>query len=135
MIKETVYTSIGAAALAVDFVTSPSRQSNWLKKAERRGGKLAQSSRQQLRPIQRRLDNLLGDVRHGTLSAIGVAEDKAEEAGKTARRTTRRTATKARRNTPRVRVSTRRTSARRAGTTRRVRRTTVSVQTPASQAS
>ncbi|MEA2682118.1 MAG: hypothetical protein QOK05_446 [Chloroflexota bacterium] len=135
MIKETVYTSIGAAALAVDFVTSPTRQTNWLKKAERRGGKLAQTSRLQLRPIQRRLDNLLGDVRHSTLSAIGLAEDKAEEAGKSARRTVRRTATKARRSTPRARVTTRRTTARKAGTTRRVRRTMVSVQTPASQAS
>jgi hypothetical protein len=135
MIKQTVYTSIGAAALAVDFVTSPSRQSTWLKKAERRGGKLAQSSRLQLRPIQRGLDNLLGDVRHSTLSAIGLAEDKAEEARQTVRTTARRTATKARRNTPRVRVSARRTTAPQAGSIRRVRRTTLSVQTPASKAS
>ena len=135
MIKETVYTSIGAAALAVDFVTSPSRQSTWLKKAERRGGKLAQSARLQIRPAQKRLDNLLGDVRHSTLSVIGLAEKKAEAATKTAKTTARRTATKARRSTPRVRVATRRTTARRAGTTRRVRQTTVSVQTPASQAS
>lgn len=135
MIKETVYTSIGAAALTMDFVTNPRRQSNWLKKAERRGDKLARSSRLQLRPIQRRLDNLLAEVRHSTLSAIGLAENKADEAGKTARRSARRTATQARRNAPRVRVSSRRTSARRAGTTRRVRRTTVSLQTPAAQAS
>jgi hypothetical protein len=135
MIKETVYTSIGAAALAVDFVTSPSLQSTWLKKAERRGGKLARSSRQQFRPIQRRLDNLVGDVRHSTLSAIGLAENRAEEAGTTVRNTARRTATRARRSAPRVSASTRSTRSRRAGTTRRVRRTTVSVQTPASQAS
>jgi hypothetical protein len=135
VIRETVYTGIGAYALAVDFVTSPTRINNWLKKAERRGGKLAQSSRQQVRPYQRRLDNILGEVRQGTLSAIGVAEDRAEKAGKTATRTARRTATKARRNTPRVRVATQRTRARRSGTTRRVRRTTVSVQTPASKAS
>ena len=44
MITEAVYTSIGAAALAVDFVTSPQKQQNWLKKAERRGSKLASSS-------------------------------------------------------------------------------------------
>ena len=128
MIKEAVYTSIGAAALTVDFVTSPSRQSNWLKKAERRGGKLAQ-------PLERRLDNVIGDVRQSTLSAIGLAEEKAEKTARTARTTARRTATKARRNTPRVSVSSRRTSARRAGTTRRVRKTSVSVSTPASQAS
>jgi hypothetical protein len=135
VIKETVYTSIGAAALAVDFVTSPSRQSNWLKKAERRGGKLAQSGRLQLRPIQNRLDNLLGDVRHSTLGVIGLAEGRAEKAHQTVKTSARRTATKARRNTPRVRVSSRRTTARRAGTIRRVRRTTMSAQTPASQAS
>lgn len=135
MIKQTVYTSIGAAALAVDFVTSPSRQSTWLKKAERRGGKLAEGARLQLRPAQRRLDNLLGDVRHSTLSVIGLAENKAEEARQTGRTTARRTATKARRNTPRVSISSRRSTARRAGTTRRVRRTTMSIQTPASQAS
>jgi hypothetical protein len=135
LIKETVYTSLGASALVVDFVTSPSKLQSWLKKAERRGGKVAQSGRLQLRPVQRRLDNLIDDVRHSTLGAIGLAEDKAEQAGKTAKRTARRTATTARRNTPRVKVSTRRTSARRAGTTRRVRRTSVSVQTPASKAS
>ncbi|MDQ6747116.1 MAG: hypothetical protein M3010_03285 [Candidatus Dormibacteraeota bacterium] len=135
MIRETVYTGIGATALAVEFVTSPSRLQNWLKRAERRGGRLAQSGRLQVRPYQRRLDNLVGDVRHSTLSAIGLAEDRVEEAGKTARRTARKTATRARRNTPRVTVSTRRAPARRAGSTRRVRRTSVSVQTPASKAS
>ena len=135
MIRETVYTGIGAAALAVDFVTSPTRQQNWLKKAERRGGKLALSSRQQVRPYQRRIESVIEDVRRSTLSAIGLAEEKAEKAATTTRKTARRTATRARRNTPRVKVSSRRTSARRAGTTRRVRSTTVSVQTPASQAS
>ena len=135
MIRETVYTGIGAAALAVDFVTSPSRQQNWLKKAERRGGKLALSGRQQVRPYQRRLESVIEDVRRSTLGAIGLAEEKAEKAATTTRKTARRTATRARRNTPRVKVSSRRTSARRAGSTRRVRSTTVSVQTPASQAS
>ena len=135
MIRETVYTSLGAAALAVDFVTSPTRQQNWLKKAERRGGKIAQSSRLQVRPYQRRLENVIEDVRRSTLGAIGLAEEKAEQAATTTRKTARRTATRARRNTPRVKVTSRRASARRAGTTRRVRRTTVSVQTPASQAS
>ena len=135
MIRETVYTGIGAAALALDFVTSPSRQQIWLKKAERRGGKLALSSRQQVRPYQRRLEGVIGDVRRSTLGVIGLAEHKAEEAAATTRRTARRTATSARRNTPRVKVSSRRTTARRAGSPRKVRRTTVSVQTPASRAS
>ena len=135
MIRETVYTGIGAAALALDFVTSPSRQQIWLKKAERRGGKLALSSRQQVRPYQRRLEGVIGDVRRSTLGVIGLAEHKAEEAATTTRRTARRTATSARRNTPRVKVSSRRTTALRPGSTRKVRRTTVSVQTPASRAS
>ncbi|MGI8608365.1 MAG: hypothetical protein ACR2MY_03940 [Candidatus Dormibacteria bacterium] len=135
MIRETVYTGIGAAALAMDFVTSPSRQQNWLKKAERRGGKLALSSRLQVRPYQRRLEGVIGDVRRSTLGAIGLAEEKAEKAAATTRTTARRTAGSARRNTPRVKVSSRRTTARRAGTTRRVRRTSVSIQTPASKAS
>ena len=102
MIRETVYTGIGAAALAVDFVTSPTRQQNWLKKAERRGGKLALSGQQRVRPYQRRLEGVIEDVRRSTLSAIGLAEEKAEKAATTTRKTARRTATRARRSTPRV---------------------------------
>ena len=131
MIKETVYTTIGAAALAADFVTSPTRQQNWLKKAERRGGKVAQS----VRPVQRRIENVIDEVRTSTLSTIGLAERKAEKTVVTAKRTATRTASRARKAAPRVKVASRRTTARRSGTTRRVRSTTVSVQTPTSQAS
>ena len=134
MIRETVYTGIGATALALDFVTSPTRQLNWLKKAERHGGKLALSGRQQVRPYQRRLENVIQDVRRGTLGAIGLAEERAERAEKATRKTVRRTATQARRNAPRVKVSSRRTP-RAAGTTRRARRTAVPIETPATKAS
>ena len=127
MIRETVYTTIGAAALAADFVTSTTRQQNFLKKAERRGGKVAES----VRPVQRRIENVIGDVRSSTLSTIGLAERKAEKTAVAAKRTATRTASRASQATPRVKVSTRRATARRAGTTRRVRKTTVSLQTPA----
>ena len=126
MIKETVYTTIGAAALAADFVTSPARQQNWLKKAERRGGKVAQ----QVRPVQRRIENVIEEVRVSTLGTIGLAERKVEKTAATAKRTATRTASRARKATPRVKVASRRTTARRSGTTRKVRSTTVSVQTP-----
>jgi hypothetical protein len=124
MIRETVYTGIGATALALDFVTSPTRQRNWLKKAERHGGELALSGRKQVRPYQRRLENVIGDVRRSTFGAIGLAEERAEKAARSTRKTVRR-------NTPRVKVSSRRT----AGTTGRVRRSTVSLETPTEQAS
>ena len=135
MIRETVYTGIGATALAIDFVTSPTRQLNWLKKAERHGGKLALSGRQQVRPYQRRLENVIEDVRRSTLGAIGLAEERAEKAARSTRKTARQAATRARRNTPRVKVSSRRTTARATGATRRVRRTAVSIETPAQKAS
>ena len=131
MIKETVYTTIGAAALAADFVTSPTRQQNWLKKAERRGGKLAQSTRLQVRPVQKQIESAVEDV----LGLIGLAEQRTEKAASSARTTARRTATRPRRSTPRVSATSRRTRARRAGATRPVRQTTVSLQTPAAQAS
>jgi hypothetical protein len=129
MLKETVYTSLGAAALAADFVTSPRRQINWLKKAERRGGKLAQTSSLQVRPYRRRLEKALNDVRSTALGVIGLAEDKTEKTTKTARRTV----ASARRSTPRVTASTRRTGTRRSGARRSVRKTTVSVVSPTSQ--
>lgn len=128
MIRESFYTSLGAAALVADFVTSPERQSTWLKKAERRGSKVAQSTRKTLRP-------LVQDLRSNALSALRLGEEKAEETGTAARRTVRR----ARRATPRVSVTSRRTrgttGTRKARTTRRVRKTTVSVTAPVSQAS
>jgi hypothetical protein len=133
MLKETVYTSLGAAALAADFVTSPRRQINWLKKAERRGGKLAQTSRLQVRPYRRRLEKALNDVRSTAFGVIGLAEDKTEKATKKARSSARRTVASARRSTPRVTASTRRTGTRRSGARRGVRKTTVSVVSPTSQ--
>ncbi|MHB8510535.1 MAG: hypothetical protein ACYDGR_18150, partial [Candidatus Dormibacteria bacterium] len=103
MIRETIYTALGSAALAVDFATSVEKQQNWLKKAERRGSKVAQSGRAQLRPLTRNLESTIGEVRHSALSAIGMAEEKAEATQKAARRSVNR----ARRNAPRVAVSTR----------------------------
>ena len=131
MIRETLYTSIGAAALAVDFVTSPAKQQNWLKKAERRGSKLATTSQRQIRPVTKQVESAIEDLRTEALTALGLAERKAEKAQADATKSVKTAARRARRSTPRARVSRRRATS--GG--RKVTRTTVSVQTPASQAS
>jgi len=74
VIRETLYTSIGAAALAVDFVTSPQKQQNWLKKAERRGSKLATTSQRQIRPVTKQVESAIEELRVNSLSALGLAE-------------------------------------------------------------
>lgn len=130
MIRETLHTSIGAAALAVDFVTSPKKAQNWLKKAERRGSKLATSSQAQLRPVTRQVESALEELRSSSMSALGLAERRAEKAEAGAKKTVRTAARRARRSTPKARVSRRR----RTVGGRKVRQTTVSVQTPASRA-
>lgn len=127
MITETIYASIGAAALAVDFVTSPTKQQNWFKKAERRGSKLAQSSRQRLRPVTRQLETTVADVRANGLSALGLAQDNAEKAEKTVRKSV----ATARKRAPRARVTRRR---RTTSTGRKVRNTTLTISQPASAA-
>jgi len=131
LIRETLYTSIGAAALAVDFVTSPAKQQNWLKKAERRGSKLATTSQRQIRPVTKQVESAIEDLRTEALTALGLAERKAEKAQADATKSVKTAARRARRSTPRARVSRRRATS--GG--RKVTRTTVSVQTPASQAS
>jgi hypothetical protein len=131
LIRETLYTSIGAAALAVDFVTSPAKQQNWLKKAERRGSKLATTGQRQIRPVTKQVESAIEDLRVEALSALGLAERRAEKAQADATKTVKTASRRARRSTPKARVSRRRATS--GG--RKVTRTTVSVQTPASQAS
>jgi hypothetical protein len=130
MIKETLHRSIGAAALAVDFVTSPQKQQNWLKKAERRGSTLTTRSQAQLRPVTKQVGSALEEFRSTSLSALGLAERRAEKAQATAKKSVKTAASRAHRSTPTTRVSRRR----RTVGGRRVRQTTLSVQTPASQA-
>jgi hypothetical protein len=130
MIRETLHRSIGAAALAVDFVTSPQKQQNWLKKAERRGSKLTTRSQAQLRPVTKQVGSALEELRSTSLSALGLAERRAEKAQATAKKSVKTAARRARRSTPKTRVSRRR----RTVGGRRIRQTTLSVQTPASQA-
>jgi hypothetical protein len=131
LIRETLYTSIGAAALAVDFVTSPAKQQNWLKKAERRGSKLATTSQRQIRPVTKQVESAIEELRTEALSALGLAERKAEKAQADATTTVKTAARRARRSAPKARVS------RRHATTsggRKVTRTALSLQTPAPQA-
>lgn len=124
MIRETLYTSIGAAALAVDFVTSPQKQQNWLKKAERRGSRLAKSSQAQVRPVTKQVESAIEELRANSLSALGLAERRAEKAEAQVKAAVRR-------STPKARVSRRR----RTTGARKVRQTTLTLQTPAAKAS
>ncbi len=124
MIRETLYTSIGAAALAVDFVISPQKQQNWLKKAERRGSRLAKTSQAQVRPVTKQVESAIEELRATSLSALGLAERRAEKAEAQVKATVRR-------STPKARVSRRRRTTGR----RKVRQTTLTLQTPASKAS
>ena len=126
MLKETLYTSIGAYALAYDFVTHPQRSQNWLKKAERRGGKIAQQGELRLRKLNRRTQSGIGDLRQSMLSYVGLAERKVERTEARTERAVKSTARKARRRAPRARVSRRSTRAR----GQRVSNTTLTVQTP-----
>lgn len=124
MIRETLYTGIGAAALAVDFVTSPQKQQSWLKKAERRGSKLATTSQKQIRPVTKQVESAIEEIRVSSLSALGLAERPVAKVEAAAKKTVRR-------STPKARVSRRR----RTVGSRKVRQTTLTLQTPASQAS
>jgi hypothetical protein len=127
MLKETIYTSLGAAALTAEFVTNPKRSQSWLKKAERRGSRLAARGEQQLRRLTKDAESALDDLRSSSMSALGLAEPKVARRERKTVKAVRRTARKARRSTPKARISRR---TRRSGS-RRVRNTTVSVQTPA----
>src|SRR5258708_12389383 len=98
MIRATLYTSIGAAALAVDFVTSPQKEINWLKKAERRGSRLAKTSQAQVRPVTKQVESAIEELRVTSLSALGLAERRAEKAEAQVKATVRR-------STPKPRVS------------------------------
>jgi hypothetical protein len=110
--------------LAADFVTSPQKQQSWLKKAERRGSRLATTSQKQIRPVTKQVESAIEELRVTSLSALGLAERPAEETVAEVKKTVRR-------STPKARVSRRRRTA--GG--RKGRRTTLTLQTPASQAS
>jgi hypothetical protein len=127
LIRETLYTSIGAAALAVDFVTNPAKAQNWLKKAERRGSKLASTSQRQIRPVTKQVEEAIEELRVEALSALGLAERKVEKTSVNGAKAVKTTARRVRRRTPKARVSRRRATAR----GRKVTSTTLSVQTPA----
>ena len=127
MLKETLYTSIGAYALAFDFVTQPKRSQDWLKKAERRGGKLVAQSEQRLRKLNKRTGATISDLQESVLSTIGLAERRAARAETHAVKAVKSTSRKARRRAPRARVSRRTTRVR----GQRTNSTTLTVQTPA----
>jgi hypothetical protein len=116
LIRETVYTSIGAAALAVEFATKPSKQQNWLKKAERRGSKLTRSSERQIRQLPKQVESAIEDVTKSSLQALGLADTPPPKPVKAAK--------------PRRKVRRRRAARRPARTT-----LTVSSSTPVYQAS
>ena len=124
VIRETLYTSIGAAALAVDFVTSPQKQQNWLKRAERRGSKLATTSQRQIHPVTKQVESAIEELRVNSLSVLGLAERGVENVQAEAKMTVPR-------STPKARVSRRR----RTVGGRKVLQTTLTLQAPASPAS
>jgi hypothetical protein len=72
MLRETLYTSIGAAALTVDFVTHPQRSQSLLKKAERRGSRIASQYQRSLRSLTTDAEATLEDLRKNPLSLFGV---------------------------------------------------------------
>jgi hypothetical protein len=90
LIRETLNTSIGAAALAVDFATHPSKQTGWLKKAERRGSRLTSDGEKQIRKLNHQVESLLGEVTKPALSALGLAETPAPKPVRAAVRKPRR---------------------------------------------
>lgn len=118
MIRETLYTSIGAAALAVDFATHPSKQQGWLKKAERRGSRLTRDGEKQVRKLNHQVESLLGEVTKPALNVLGLAETPAPRPVKA-----------------KVAVRKPRRKVRRRRTARRSVQTTLTLRTPASQAS
>jgi hypothetical protein len=114
LIRETVNTSIGAAALAVEFAIQPHKQQNWLKKAERRGSKLTRSSEQLLSKQVKQVESVIEDVTKSSLQVLGLAEAP----------------------TPRpVRAAKPRRKVRRRRAAKRPVRATLTVSSPVSQAS
>src|SRR5438309_11128196 len=122
--RRWAYTWIGGAALAGDFVANPAPLQDWLKKAERRGSKVAATNERRLRPVLRFVDSLLGEV-------LNLGDEVPEAGGRRARKVARTV----RRSTPTVRVSSRNRSTRRGRRTTRRRLTTLSVSTPTRRAS
>jgi hypothetical protein len=102
LIRETVYTSIGAAALAVEFATRPSKQQSWLKKAERKGSSLTHKGEKQIRKQYKQVESVIEDVTQSSLQVLGLAEATAPKPVKAARKPRRR----ARRRTTRRPVTT-----------------------------
>ena len=114
LIRETINTSIGAAALAVEFATQPHKQQNWLKRAERRGSKLTRSSEHQINKLNKQVESVIEDVTKSSLQVLGLSEAPTPKPVRAAK--------------PRRRVRRRRT-------TRRPVRATLTVSRPAAQAS
>lgn len=71
MLRETLYASIGAAALTVDFVTHPQRSQSLLKKAERRGSRIASQYERSLRSLTKDAGSTLEDLRKNPLALFG----------------------------------------------------------------
>ena len=114
LIRETINTSIGAAALAVEFATQPQKQQTWLKKAERRGYRLTRSSEQQINKLNKQVESVIEDVTKSSLQVLGLSEAP----------------------TPRpVRAAKPRRKVRRRRAARRPVRATLTVSRPAAQAS
>jgi len=72
MLRETLNTSIGAAALTVDFVTHPQRSQVWLKKAERRGNTIVRQYERNLRNLSKDAGSTLEDLRKNPLALFGI---------------------------------------------------------------
>jgi hypothetical protein len=113
MLRETLYTSIGAAALTVDFVAHPERSQSWLKKAERRGNRIASQYGRSLRSLTKdagsTLDDLRKDLRKNPLAVFGIERNGVEtrRPSRPARRSVRRRTSTARARRPRRNGATR----------------------------
>ena len=105
MLKQTLYTGIGAAALTLDFVTNPKQGRDWLKKAERRGSKIATRGQQRLQKLSREAQSALGELGSAPLATVGLAPTKAPAPRSTASPRPAAKPRPARRRTPRTRAT------------------------------
>src|SRR5258708_1516773 len=105
MLKQTLYTGIGAAALTVDFVTNPKQGRDWLKKAGRRGSKIAARGQLRLRKLSKGAQSALGELGPPPLATVGLAPPKTPPARSTAAPRPAAKARPARRRAPRARTT------------------------------
>jgi hypothetical protein len=123
---------VGAAALALEFAVNPSLQQQFLKRAERKGGKLTAKGEERLRGVTRELsknvESVLEEVRTSGIPLVRQSANGAKRQATGTRKVVRR----ARSAAPKARVSTRKTRTTRG---RRATRTTISVVKPARRAS